>query len=66
MDHHFTANGQIYHIHNVALYMDDEIREAIHARLAPCSAQEFWDAYAEADPDSDEVLALCPCRGIDD
>ncbi len=28
--------------------MDDEIREAIHAELAPCTEQEFFDAYCEA------------------
>ena len=25
--------------------MDDEIREAIHAELSPCTEQEFLDAY---------------------
>lgn len=28
--------------------MDDDIREAIHAKLAPCSRQAFMDAYCEA------------------
>lgn len=28
--------------------MDDEIREAIHAELAPCTEQEFFDAYCKA------------------
>lgn len=28
--------------------MDDDIREEVHGRLAPCSEQEFADAYAEA------------------
>ena len=27
--------------------MDDEIREDLHADLAPCTEQEFLDAYAE-------------------
>lgn len=26
-------------------YMDDEIREQLHAMLAPCSDQEFFTAY---------------------
>lgn len=26
-------------------YMDDEIREALHEELAPCTEQEFFDAY---------------------
>lgn len=27
--------------------MDDEIRERLHIEIAPCSDQEFFDAYAE-------------------
>ena len=25
--------------------MDDELREAVHAAIAPCSEQEFFDEY---------------------
>lgn len=32
-------------------YMDDEIRERIHNELAPCTEQEFFDAYCKADED---------------
>lgn len=28
--------------------MDDEIREALHNEMAPCTDQEFLDAYVEA------------------
>jgi len=28
--------------------MDDDLREELHASLAPCTNQEFFDAYAEA------------------
>jgi len=28
--------------------MDDEIRERLHNELAPCTEQEFFDAYAAA------------------
>jgi len=28
--------------------MDDEIREALHEEIAPCTDQEFFDAYAKA------------------
>ena len=28
--------------------MDDDIREDLHAKLAPCTEQEFFDAYADA------------------
>ena len=27
--------------------MDDEIREALHMEMAPCSNQEFLDAYIQ-------------------
>lgn len=27
--------------------MDDEIREMLHAEMAPCEAQEFLDRYCE-------------------
>lgn len=30
------------------LMMDDKTREELHAELAPCSEQEFFDAYAKA------------------
>ena len=29
------------------MLMDDETREEVHAELAPCSAQEFFDAYCK-------------------
>ena len=28
--------------------MDDEIRERLHREMAPCTDQEFFDAYLEA------------------
>ena len=28
--------------------MDDDIREGLHAELAPCSEQVFFDAYLDA------------------
>lgn len=28
--------------------MDDEIREDVHSDLAPCTEQEFFDAYCAA------------------
>ncbi|MEE1154294.1 MAG: hypothetical protein UH241_03970 [Acutalibacteraceae bacterium] len=34
---------------NVALsLMDDELREKVHMELAPCTEQDFFDAYAKA------------------
>ena len=28
--------------------MDDDLREQLHAEMAPCSNQEFYDAYVKA------------------
>lgn len=28
--------------------MDDDIREELHREMAPCSDQEFYDAYVKA------------------
>jgi hypothetical protein len=47
-----------YHLADLGYYMDEDIREDIHLRLAPCAPQEFWDAYAAADPHWDEVVAM--------
>lgn len=30
------------------MLMDDDIREELHMEMAPCSEQEFFDAYCEA------------------
>lgn len=31
-----------------AAMMDDDIREALHAKLAPCTKEEFLEAYMQA------------------
>lgn len=28
--------------------MDDDLREELHRKLAPCTDQEFFDAYADS------------------
>lgn len=28
--------------------MDDDLREDLHGKIAPCTEQEFFDAYAKA------------------
>lgn len=34
--------------YNIAVqYMDDEIREDLHMEMAPCTEQEFFDAYVK-------------------
>ena len=40
---------------SIADYMDDEIREELHSRLAPCSAEKFLLEYIKADP---EILPI--------
>ena len=35
----------------VALMMDDDIREDVHDRLAPCSKHEFLTEYLRLDPE---------------
>ena len=37
--------GDSFRFDVAASLMDDEVREAVHAEMAPCSNQEFFDAY---------------------
>lgn len=30
------------------ILMDDDIREELHMKMAPCTEQEFFEAYAKA------------------
>lgn len=39
------SDGNEYDWDAVVTYMDDDIRERIHAEMAPCSNQEFFSAY---------------------
>lgn len=34
----------------IGSYMDDDVREAVHVELAPCSPEEFLIRYLELDP----------------
>lgn len=43
-----NANGYELDFDAAVQMMDDEIREAISAELAPCSDQEFFEAYEAA------------------
>ena len=42
-----NLNGYEVEFDAGAILMDDEIREEIHMELAPCTEQEFLDAYVE-------------------
>lgn len=41
-------NNEMVDFEAAVMLMDDEIREAINREMAPCSEQEFIDAYAKA------------------
>lgn len=40
----------------IGSYMDDDMREDVHAELAPCTPEEFLKRYLELDPDFEELL----------
>ena len=44
------VNGKEYSYDEVVDMMDDEIRESLHFKMAPCEPQKFVDAYVEIDP----------------
>ena len=41
---------------SIANIMDDDIREQVHAELAPCSEEKFLSRYLELDPNFESVL----------
>ena len=43
-------------MNEIATYMNDDLREAIHFELAPCTPEEFLTAYCNADPDFEDLL----------
>ncbi len=47
----------IYHWDAIASYMGDDIRETVHAELAPCTELEFLTRYLELDPDFSDLLS---------
>lgn len=40
-----NKNGASINYEAAVALMDDEIREELHAELAPCTEQEFFSAY---------------------
>ena len=40
--------------------MDDDIREQLHDQMAPCTEQEFFDAYAKAHAEKFDGEELAP------
>lgn len=43
-----NKNGYELDFDAAVTYMDDDIREELHASMAPCSDQEFFSAYEKA------------------
>lgn len=43
-----NANGTAIDFETAVSMMDDDIRESVHAELAPCTEQEFLAAYEKA------------------
>ena len=41
---------------SICTYMDDNIREELHFKLAPCSNRTFLKAYCKRDPEFAELL----------
>jgi hypothetical protein len=48
MSKQVNLNGKTIDFDAAVNLMDDDIREALHSKMAPCTDQEFIDAYVEA------------------
>jgi hypothetical protein len=42
------TEGNKIDLETLAELMDDDIREQLHSELAPCSPEEFLEAYSDA------------------
>lgn len=60
-----NANGTAIDFDAAVALMDDEVREAVHAQLSPCTEQEFFSAYershAEKFGEEWELSKANPC-----
>ena len=43
-----NSSGVAIYYDSAVQFMDDDLREELHRKLAPCSSQEFFTAYEEA------------------
>ena len=41
-------DGHLVNYEVAVAMMDDDLREQLHREMAPCSNQEFYDAYVKA------------------
>lgn len=44
----FDSDGNKIFYQSAVNLMDDDIREELHAKLAPCTEQVFFDEYVKA------------------
>ena len=54
-----TINGRAItekDMDSIVIYMDDEIREAVHMEFAPCSPEIFLEEYLKRDPEFEDLL----------
>ena len=51
MSKRVNLNGKTIDFDAAVNLMNDEIREELHNKMAPCTDQEFIDAYAKAHAD---------------
>ena len=45
-----------YYWDAITSFMNDDLREQVHAELAPCSPKDFLTRYLELDPDFQDLL----------
>ena len=43
-----NQDGKLIDFDAAVQLMDDDIRERLHEEMAPCTPQEFYNAYVEA------------------
>ena len=43
-----NANGYELEFESAVMHMDDDIREALHREMAPCTEQDLFSAYEKA------------------
>ena len=57
-DEPFSIEQNVSVYEAIASYMNDEIREAVHADLAPCTREEFLFEYLRRDPDFQDLMRV--------
>lgn len=50
----FTLTQELLDV--IATYMDDDIRESLHYKLAPCEPDVFLKEYIKRDPGFEKLL----------